>query len=524
MKWISGLFLLCLVIISCKDPHPALKQSDALINDSIKAIESRISSIHIPGDTLDIIVFSGHKPDELGSYDFRNDIQAAIDIQSAKGGGKVLFPHTSGPEAWVKLTETYRIGGPVELRSNIELIFQPSVRLFFECNPQAYSNQNKGVITRYEGTTIYGLSPLFRAFNIENIVFSYTGGNGASPEISGDGENWVKWAYFSSEGKNFYPEKDGPRKYNSEGIPLANRKLADVKNFNLRPSMLQFFLCRNVRVDGIKISNPPFWVVHSVFSQNLHFSNIFFDAGNVNNDGFDIESSKDVIIENIMFNNHDDNVVIKSGRDREGREGVDVKGTELEGVKSDYIQDNRLGGISENVVARKCVFKGHHAIAIGSETAAGVRNIYAVDNISVQNVKNGVYIKSSRSRGGVTENIYINNLQLNIVEDDVISLNPNYDGDTISPYIPQFKNIVIENVVAEKAHNGIRVYGWREKPTSNITIKNVHINLDPDFKENLPFDYMNVFNLKLFNVVIDEKMYDGNYSILGPSNRIKKQS
>ncbi len=527
MKKLSFLAILYSLIVTQCINHDYTNEASDLVSDSIMAITSRIQKVNIPDYSVNIIDYSGHQPDEYGTYDFRADIQRAIDEVSHKGGGKIVFPHTLGPEKWTRLIDIYRISGPIELRSNIELVFQPSIRLFFEFNPEAYSNSGEGVITRYEGTTIYGPSPLIRGFNIENVKFSYTGGNGATPEITGDGEKWVKWEITFKEKRKFSDDPKvtiGPRDANNMDIPVAERKMGNTETYNLRPSMIQFFLSRNILIDGIKISNPPFWVIHTVFSQNMTFRNIVFDAGNINNDGFDIESSKDVLIENIMFNNHDDNVVIKSGRDREGREGADITGTELENILSEYIKSGRIGGVCENVVTRNCAFKGHHAFAVGSEAAAGARNIYVVDNFSIQNVKMGVFIKSSRSRGGTIENIFIRNLRLNIVEDDVISINPNYDGDTLSPHVPKFRNIYIEDIKVENASNGIRIFGWKEEPTHDVFLKDIDIRFRPGHPDNIRFDIINVKNVKLENVIIDNQKFDGNYTKGGPASRIPMQN
>jgi polygalacturonase len=498
-----------------------------IIYDSINKIVSRINKIYIPERVLNIIEFSGHAPDETGSYDFRADIQRAIDDISSRGGGKIIFPHTKGIEMWVKQTEIYKIIGSIELKSNIELVFQPSVKLYFKFDPLAYSNDRRGVLTRYEGTSIYGYAPLFRAFNAENIVLSYSGGNGAMPEITGDGEEWIKWQMEgeAKRGRNkLRSATDFVRDVNNSDWPISKRRFANPDSFCLRPSMFEFILCRNILLDGFKMTNAPFWLIHPVFSENITFRNLFFDVGLVNNDGFDVESSNDILIENIIFNNHDDNVVIKSGRNREGREGALVAGTEYKNIQSKYIKNGRITGLTENVVVRNCVFKGHHAIAIGSEMSGGVRNIYVADNIAPQNVKIGIFIKSSRIRGGLVENIYIKNLKMNIVEDDVISINPNYDGDTISPYIPQFRNIYIDNIIVESARNGIRIYGWQEKPTQNVQLKNISIKLMPKFDNYMKFEYFNVKGLIIKNVKINNERIDGKYSKKSPNKFLKKQT
>ena len=481
---------------------------------AVTKIIAGINEIKIPDRLVNIIDYSGHAPDVQGSFDFRNFIQKAINELSSKGGGKLLFPHSQGADKWGKVRERYRIGGPIELRSNIQLIFQPSVILQFECDPVAYSNNKEGVITRYEGTTVYGLSPLFRAMNVENIVFSCTGGTGATPEIAGDGEKWLTWQQKSesARGKDQKSSVTLLRSLNNDDVPLSQRKVADTDAFFLRPMMLEFFLCKNILMDGIKLSNGPFWMVHPVFSQNMVFRNLVFDANIINNDGIDIESSKDVLIENVIFNNHDDNVVIKSGRDREGREGVLVKETELEKIKSEYIKNGRLSGSSENVVVRNCVFKGHNAFCIGSEMSGGVKNIYVLDNIAPQNVIMGIYIKSSRKRGGTVENIYVKNFLFNQVGSDVIGIHSNYDGDTISRYFPQIRNVYIENVTATNANNGIGIFGWKELPVDNVTLKNIQIRIQPERLTNTCFDLINANRIHVENVSINNKSFDGNYS------------
>jgi len=522
---IAILISIIIVISGCKNKSTG-NLNNVNINDSVQAIIKRIRPVQIPEKLINIIEYSKHMPDVEGNFDFHDDIQRAVNELSSNGGGKILFPHTLGTNEWVKMTEIYKITGPIELCSNIEFLIQPSVKLFFTFNPEAYSNKHKGVLSRYEGTTIYTYSPNFRAFNSHNIKFSSTDGNGSMPEITADGEQWVKWAMLGDkklEKKGIKPRTELIRDFNNSDLPIMLRIVANPDSDYLRPDMFQFLLCQNILIEGIKLNNGGFWMVHPVLSENITFRNLFFDAGNVNNDGIDVESSKDVLIENIIFNNHDDNIVMKAGRNKEGREGALVAGTELEKVNSHYLKNGRITGCTENVVARNCVFKGHHAICAGSEMSGGVRNIYVIDNIAPQNVKNGIYIKSSRIRGGTIENIFVKNLALNIVEDYVISLNPNYDGDTISPYVPVFKNIYIENVTATHAHNGIRIFGWKDSPTSNVWLKNVTIQLVPGVPLERQFEINQIDSILLENVKINGKSFDGMYHVSDPNKKILKQ-
>ena len=94
----------------------------------------------------------------------------------------------------------------------------------------------------------------------------------------------------------------------------------------------------------------------------------------MNNDGIDPESSRNILIEDVHFNNGDDNVAIKAGRDNDGW---------------------TLGKPTENIVIRNCHFKGLHAVVIGSEMSGGVKNIFIEDCVYAGYCKRGLYIKNN---------------------------------------------------------------------------------------------------------------------------------
>ena len=448
------------------------------VKENVRKILDQIKEPEIPGDTINLIEFSGQKPDSEGSVDFYPYIQKAIDQLAEKGGGWLLFAHSQGIETWLRYEETYRIEGAIQLKSNVGLIIDRSVRLFFPFGPEKYLVNGKGVLTRYEGTTIYSFSPLIRAFNVHDIAIVSRGETGAMPLIDGDGEKWQRWMW-EGEGerrkRGLKPAYQALKDINNADVPIAERVYTDPGSDYFRPEMMEFFLCENILVDGIKLTNSPFWCVKPVFSQSGTFRNMAFDAMVVNNDGIDPESSKNILIENISFGNHDDNVAIKAGRDKEGRDGAIVQGTELEDIESEYINNGRITGPTENVVIRNCMFEGHYAICVGSEMSGGVRNIYALDNYSVTKVNMGFFLKSSRLRGGTVENIYINGMKLNQTKGPVIAMIPNYDKADKSPYVPTFRNIQIENVSSESSEDGIVIHGWSDQPVRNIWLESIRL-------------------------------------------------
>jgi len=509
-----GFWLLTLIaLVGCRQ----VKQENAQdatdgfqdFDQKVEAIVAEIKPVEVPRDTIDLIAYSGHSPDREGSFDFQEVVNKAISELSAKGGGTLYFKHTSPPSTWVKITETYRIKGPIHLEDNIELLFDHSVRLFFEFSPMAYLPGGKGVLRRYEGTTIYSYSPLIYAFNKKNIKISKAWGNGALPVIDGDGEDWVEWSRKVREEMEFVDSMayyDFVREANNKDVPLRERVFTDPKKHPYRPTMMEFLFCENVEVSGVKLKDAPFWLAHPVFSKNLWFYDMIFDAQNVNNDGFDPESSDNILIENIIFDNHDDNVVAKAGRDVEGRRGVDISGTELEGFDSPYIHDNRLGGPVTDIVFRNSTIQGHYAFAAGSEMSGGVNGAYVYNLSAPVKVKSLAFIKSSRRRGGTVKNIFIKDITVN-QSDMAIAIIPNYDGDTEAPHPPKFSNLHFKNISIKNTGNSLRVFGWEDALTEDVYIDNLHIE-----RAEQGFMYNFVKNISLKNSTINGEPIDGEYS------------
>lgn len=508
-------FLICiLVAVSCLtnseqasnvNPEP---EGFKDFEDKVNAIVSEIQPVEVRKDTIDLISYSGQVPDGEGSFDFQRAVNQAIKELSARGGGTLHFRHTLSPGTWVKLTETYRMRGPLIFHNNVELLFDHSVRLFFEFNPASYLPNGEGVLRRYEGTTIYSYSPQIYAFDNKNIKISKAWGNGALPVIDGDGENWVAWSRKVREEMEFVDSMayhDFVRAANNADTPLRERVFIDPKKHPYRPSMMEFLFCEDVEVSGVKLKNPPFWVVHPVFSKNLWFHDMIFDAQNVNNDGFDPESSDNILIENIIFDNHDDNVVAKAGRDVEGRKGVDVTGTELEGFESPYINDNRLGGPTTDIVFRNSTIQGHYAFAAGSEMSGGVDGAYVYNLSAPVKVKSLAFIKSSRRRGGTVKNIYIKDVNVNR-SDMAIAIIPNYDGDTTAPHPPKFSNLHFRNISVKETGSSLRIYGWEDVLTEDVFVDELHIE-----KAEHGFQYNFVKGISIKNSTINGQSIDGEY-------------
>lgn len=290
-----------------------------------------------------------------------------------------------------------------------------------------------------------------------------------------DGEGHKTWAEWKSKEN---ADKLLSREFNHSEKPITERKFGE--GHFLRPQLVQFFDCKNILLEGIRFEDSPFWCVHLLRSNNITIRAISYDAHNKNNDGIDLEYSSDVLIENVDFNNADDNIAIKAGRDYEGRSNAKTP--------------------SENIIIRNNNFKGLHALVIGSEMSAGVRNVFVEDNQASGYLKRGIYFKTNSDRGGYIKDIFINDLQLGQVE-DALFMTANYHGEGGGAFPSKISDITISNVICENVDNtGIVIEGFKGSKVENVLLDSITIK---SAKNGLTLT--NTKNVEFNEVVIGEK-------------------
>lgn len=324
----------------------AIEQRRVTLRDSIL---NHISGAKIAAKSLQIKNF-GAKND--GKTDCRAAFAKAIKKASAMKGAKIVVP-----------AGTYYIKGPIVLASNICLELQKGATLKFAPEEKYYPIVN----TSWEGTFLYNYSPLIYAYGCKNVSIIGEG------TIDGNAmTTFAKWKPNQKKAQQL------SRKMNHEEVPVSERKFGD--GYWLRPQLVQLYNCQGITLEGVKITNSPFWCIHLLKSENIICRNLRYDAKLINNDGLDPECSRNILIEGIAFNNGDDNVAIKSGRDNDGWNAKMP---------------------SENIIIRNCHFKGLHAVVIGSEMSSGVRNVIVENCDYAGYCKRGIFIKTNPDRGGL---------------------------------------------------------------------------------------------------------------------------
>jgi len=390
----------------------------------VKDIIKQIGSVNLSTTLLKLTDYGG-----LGDSltDNKHAFDEAMKACQRKGGGRIIVP-----------PGIYIVNGPIHMVDNSSIDLQKGAKLIFGTHADDYLPV---VPTSWEGTLLYNYSPLIYAYKAKNVAITGEG------TIDGNGKDGFSQWYDRQK-----PAQQKSRDMNHQDTPIEKRVFGS--GHFLRPQLIQFYQCKNILIEGVTIENSPFWCVHFLKSENIIARKVKFNAFNKNNDGFDPEYSKNILIEDIDFNNADDNVAIKAGRDHEGR---------------------KIGITSENIVIRNCRFKGLHGVVIGSEMSAGIEHVYVENCVASGYCKRGIYLKSNPDRGGFIRNIYVDNVNFKQVE-DALFITSFYHGEG-KGHETDIRDIFINGFSCKSASNaGLVIQGFPTKKVTNIHFSNIKID------------------------------------------------
>lgn len=360
------------------------------------------------------------------------------------------------------------VKGPIHLVSNVTLELQEGAHLKFSPRPEDYLPV---VQTSWEGSFCQNLSPMIYGIQLENVAIIGRGTiDGNCPET------FPAWRQDQKPGQQALRDQD------HQAVPVEQRNYG--VGDKLRPHLVQLFGCRNVTLEGVFITNSPFWCVHLLKCENVICRGLRYDAKLVNNDGIDPEMTRNLLIEEIEFNNGDDNVAVKAGRDNDGWHNCSASALSLYEPQP-----------SENIIIRNCRFKGLHGLVIGSEMSAGVRNVFVEDCTYGGYNKRALYVKSNPNRGGFVHDIYFQNCEFDEVE-DMFYITSMYAGEGADDnHFTSIHDIHVENVHARKARNaGIVLQGTAAKPIYNVSFTNFSVE-----ELKVGFSSMNTEGIQLKN-------------------------
>lgn len=414
-------------------------------------------------DTFNIVRY-GAKADGLTLN--TKAINQAIEMCSQSGGGVVLVPRG------------FWLTAGIVLKSNVEIHTEDGALIQFTKDYDQYAL----VKTNWEGSDAWRVQPPIYGVDLENIAIT---GNGV---FDGGGEAWrqlkkskvvdSEWKKVVGSGGVLNAEKDTwyatERSLKastmkrpgviSEGFDSV--KSLEIKEF-LRPNLVVLTRCKNVLLENATFQNSPAWTIHPLLCEHFILRGVKARAPSYaqNADGIDVESCKNFIIENSVFDVGDDGITIKSGRDAEGRK--------------------RNAPTENGLIRNNIVYRAHGGFVIGSEMSGGARNLF-VHNCTFMGTDIGLRFKTTRGRGGIVENIYATDITMTNILGEALLFDMYYNGKDfaesdknpvieslpVSEATPQFRAFFINNITCTDAERGIVVRGLPEMNVKNINVKN----------------------------------------------------
>ncbi|WP_348799835.1 glycoside hydrolase family 28 protein [Flavobacterium adhaerens] len=469
-KLTKQLFLSFIVVLASHS-NSIFAQGKSTSTDPYAGIEFKMDKIKepkIPNNSVNIVDFGAISG---GTVLCTDAFTKAIEAVSKKGGGKVIIP----PGIWLT--------GPIILKSNLELHAQSGALIKFSPDKSLYPI----IETSFEGLNTWRcISPIYGK-NLENVAFT---GNGV---WDGSGEAWrmvkkdklteSQWKKLIASGgvlndkkTSWYPSEQ--YKKANEGadqnvrLDLKTKEQFEEIHDFLRPVMVSIQNSKRVLFDGPVFQNSPAWNIHPLIIEDLIIRNITVRNPwySQNGDGLDVESCKNVLVENSSFDVGDDAICIKSGKDKDGRD--------------------RAIPCENIIIKNNIVYHGHGGVTVGSEMSSGVKNMH-VSNCTFIGTDVGLRFKSTRGRGGVVENIFIKDVYMTNIPSQAISFDLYYGGKSIAEKLadggdnlaqaavpvdektPQFKNITIKNIIIDGAQQAVFLQGLPEMNLENIEITNL---------------------------------------------------
>jgi hypothetical protein len=331
--------------------------------------------------------------------------QNALDQCAKSGGGEVLVP-----------AGDYLIGS-IELKSNTTLHLENGANLLGSPDLADYPI----VKARWEGQWVDAHRGLIFASGAANVAVVGPGKIIGSPKLGG---------------------REMPR----------------------RPCVIEPINCSDILLEDFSTEQTRMWTIHPTLCQNVVARSLTIRSQTGNGDGIDLDSCRNIRVENCDIDTGDDCVALKSGR------GLDAY-NEAKPTENVLITRCKLG---DSIFA---------CIGIGSETSGGVHNV-RIEHCKFTHSKTySIYIKSHIGRGASIENISGTDLDVESATKGFLRFNLITSGRTDTNPVPGNKGIPLGSNFhfsdVKVANCGSLVDGYEIspiKPLKGLAISNVFGN------------------------------------------------
>lgn len=398
---------------------------------------------------------------ELGDVPFRTQACAGLINCADFGADPALRDNSEALTAAITAVPeggTLRIAGgrfqtlPIFLKPHMTLLIEDGAEIAAISDrsrwPQlpAY-DENGRVIGTWEGLPRPSFAAVITAINCDGLAIT----GGGIIDGGGNRGDWWDWPKET---------RDGAR----------------------RPRTLHLAHSNDVTVTGVTVRNSPSWTVHPYRCRDLHISALRIEnpADSPNTDGLNPESCSGVDICGVAFSVGDDCIAIKAGKRGAG-------------------DNSHLAPCTDLKISHCLMQFGHGAVVLGSEMSGDIRNV-TIKNCVFQQTDRGLRLKTRRGRGGVIENVIMENIDMADVPTP-IAVNAFYfcDADGKDDWVqsraarpvdettPRITGITVRNVRADAvALAAAAVLGLPEAPVLALTFENFTVSYDPAAQPDVP--------------------------------------
>jgi len=233
-----------------------------------------------------------------------------------------------------------------------------------------------------------------------------------------------------------------------------------------RPKNIYLQHCRKVTIEGLRLRNAGSWMQHYRHCDGLTIRKIdVFNHVSFNNDGLDVDSCRNVLIEDCRVDSDDDGIVIKSlSRDP-----------------------------CENLVIRNCTVSSHcNALKLGTESGGGFREV-EITGCTVHSPRHSKVIYGAPRGlagialelvdGGTLENVKVSGIRIDGVSVPIFLRLGNrarsYEKNAPKPGMGTFQNVVLRDITAENVSvTGCSITGLPGHPVKNVVLENLRLQFD----------------------------------------------
>ncbi len=345
-------------------------------------------------------------------------IQYAVDKIHEEGGGRLIFP-----------LGRY-VSGTIHLRSNVTLHLEDGAILLGSTNPYDYDRM-PGFNTAF-----------LLAKDQENIGITGLGTiNCRGREVA---YNLVEQIH--------------------KGLVKDDLRL-DRPVEGARPMIIYFRSCRNVKIEGVQLTNSGSWVQTYDQCIGLTINHIRVESNAYwNNDGLDVVDCENVTVTNSFFNAADDAICLKSHDPNAMCQNVlirnNVARSGANGIKFGTASRGRFKNI--RILNNKVYDTYRSAITLASVDGGQIEDVL-IDTLRVINTGNVIYLRvGERWNSGKTP--WLKNVTIQNVYAEVPATKPDKGYDYEGPIEDLPRNISPASII-----------GQPDLPIENITLRNIEI-------------------------------------------------